>query len=586
MPRSDVASHKGPPTALSHRWAAPLIFAMLTAVAIATAYLNQDKLCFYSDGTQYLSEVENFLAGRGFATSVPYYDEHFRSGRLPAVQTVHPPGFPLVAAVFCLISGLRPDQGLFLVALASYCLVPIVIFRIARELGHPILPSLAASLPWYAFAVIWFNLLAYMSEAVFTLFIAGGMLCTVRMRRSTAAAWPVLAGAAGALSFLIRYQGIFLIAALAACFFGRWAIVRGRRTLRDAALVLFLPAVAVGVLFVRNRIIAGSFQGGNVSHLTHPLAHVVANYYTAFSDLLGFDKHGVARARPGEMALILWGLGGLLWLLARRQGRGSTSRVWTAIRARAIDPAAALPWVYFGLTIVGLGYLEMVAPIDLSARMLIPLIPSLLLMAVEVIDGFAGGKPEFGTRLSSRVLGVLGILAFVLGQWNAYHQYNAYHRRTLDVSLAIREALHERIEPGSVELAELLHDAAGPAHPVLGSRAQVLFPILGRPILSPPPDEYSIRQWDATTVQRLAVRFDVEYVLCFPGLLNEKNAQDRFFRELRDREAPPWLEPIHRSRKVHLYRVRAATTSRGSSDPIGRRAGAMVATAGRLRMCE
>ena len=544
-----------------------LVFAVLTVATICRFYLNRDRLCFYSDGTQYLSEVENLLAGRGFGTSVPYYDEHYRTGKLPAVQTVHPPGFPLLAAAVSILSGVRPDQSLLVVALICYSSVPIVIFQIARGLGNPIPSSLAVSISWYAFVVIWFNLLSYMSEPVFTLLTAVGMLCIVRMRQSSSAAWPILAGVAGALSFLVRYQGIFFIAAVAACLLCRWIILHNRRSLWEVILVLIVPAFVVGTLFVRNRLVSGSIQGGNASHLNHPLVHVLRTYYSCFSDLMGFDKYGVTHGRAAELSFVLWCAGLFIWLLTLRRGRPAISRCGRALRSLAADPALALPWVYFGVTIVGLGYLEMVAPIDLGSRMLIPMIPVMVLMILDVLRMCHDIDLRQRLPIGSDILIYTGALVFVLGQVNAYNYFNSSNRHTLGVSSQIRQGLSEKLAFNSKPIVDFLRSRVSIDSPVLACRAQVLYPLLGRPVISPPPDEYSKTTWDEDAIHRLSRRFGVRYVVVFPRLLNKTNGQDAFFRALRDGQAPLWLHPLHSSPNIQVYQVNESDEARAKAIP-------------------
>ncbi|MGO9599224.1 MAG: glycosyltransferase family 39 protein [Isosphaeraceae bacterium] len=520
-----------------------VLAAFFTVLALAA---NSGRLCLYSDGTQYQSEAENLLQGRGFATSAAYYDEHYLLCKLPAPQTLHPPGYPLLIAATAVL-GTDTKTAALLVILFSYNMVPILLYQAGREKGHDRLACQLISVSWYGFVTIWFNILSYMSEPIFTCFTLLSVLFALKVNHSANPVWPLLAGCSAAYAILIRYAGVFLLASFLVCFAVRQVQLRDRRTLRDVGLVGLPPSLVVLGLFLRNWAISHSIRGGNSDQLNQPFLSVAMVFYHAFSDLFGFDLAGLKSGRIGEVLSVIFFLLCVAWILGSLAAPGDGAD--RQGQRPLLNPVLSLPWLYSVISLGALGYLEMRSPIELSARMLIPLVPFLLLAVLDLATWIP--KTKRWSRTIGRAFVALGAVVFALGQVNAYVAADRAHVVYLWTARTIRQALEEHM--GGEQLGRFLAERTSFDHPVFANRAQVLHPILRCPVLGLPPEAYSPKQWDEKAVKQLLGCFGVDYIICFPALLGTTR-QDAFFRQLVEKSPPPWLDLIHKASDVRVYR--------------------------------
>src|SRR5207247_4209661 len=102
--------------------------------------------------------------------------------------------------------------------------------RIRASAGQPPVRALAVSGAWLVFRVVWFNVLACLSEMSYTLLTILTLACVARSDRDPAHrhAWLLVAGTLAGLAFTVRYAAIIYIACLGVLYLLR--AVRGRDT--------------------------------------------------------------------------------------------------------------------------------------------------------------------------------------------------------------------------------------------------------------------------------------------------------------------------------------------------------------------
>src|SRR5205814_613629 len=111
-----------------------------TLVGFVTLY---DPSFIDIDGAFFVSAGKNLASGRGFTTSILWHEEQYRLGRMPAPQTVFPPGYPLLIALVSRL-GADPPYAAFLVSLVSFAAIPLGVYGILRTAGQTHLGSVAA----------------------------------------------------------------------------------------------------------------------------------------------------------------------------------------------------------------------------------------------------------------------------------------------------------------------------------------------------------------------------------------------------------------------------------------------------------
>src|SRR5207247_6807248 len=153
--------------------------------------------------------------------------------------------------------------------------------RIRASAGQPPVRALAVSGAWLVFPVVWFNVLACLSEMSYTLLTILTLACVARSDRDPAHrhAWLLVAGTLAGLAFTVRYAGIMYIASLGALFLLRAAHRRDARSIRELVLVGGPPTAFVLALFARNYWLTGRLAGGVREDEGNSIAAVLHSLY-------------------------------------------------------------------------------------------------------------------------------------------------------------------------------------------------------------------------------------------------------------------------------------------------------------------
>jgi hypothetical protein len=510
-------------------WAA---LAVLGGLLVA----RYDRAYVASDGSQYISVASNLLAGRGLSTSIAYYEEHYRIGGLPVPQTVFPPGYSLLIAL-PMAAGVPSANSALLVNLACFAVSVLVLYDLARARGHGRgWAALVAGL-WALTVAGWACLFACLSE---TSFVLATLVSLRYLPRAGEPGRPLLAGCAAAAAVAIRYAGAFYLAAVALVLGLELVRERSKACLRRFALVVAPPLLVLGALFLRNHALVRDFKGGNDQPSVQSAAEVVGLMARALAGLFGFSRSGLTSLQLPEL-LLLASLVSLTALLAATRG----ARVERTPSAPLLDRTTSVAASYVIVSVALLTYLELTKPVGLSTRMVLPLWPFVLLLALEVASRLRAKSPP-PVRLAWLTAG-LASAAFLAGQSASLEDFlsdsDVQHCRALRDSFA-RSGLAERLA------------AEGRAgRPVLASRPQQVGGILEQPVLGLAEPAYTRRVWTPEAVRRLADAYGVRYVVFHPATFTDTGNQV-FFRGLASGSVPDWLELETEAGGLRLYRLR------------------------------
>jgi 4-amino-4-deoxy-L-arabinose transferase-like glycosyltransferase len=529
-----------------------------TLVGFVTLY---DPSFIDIDGAFYVNAAKNLASGRGFTTSILWNEEHFRLGRIPAPQTIFPPGYPLLIALVSRV-GVDPPYAAFLVSLVSFAAIPLVVYKILRTAGHTRLGSFAVGAVWLGSAFAWFNVLRGMSEMPFILLTLLSLRCVMQSERRPGRRdlWLAAAGTVAGLAFTVRYQGIFYVIGLG-CFF-LLRLIRQRDWASARALILVAGSASVFVLpfFIRNHVLTGKLTGTMIPG-ERSLLEVLRTLLSALGGLSGFTKSGLLGGDVPEVVFVLVmvvGLaGGVCWI-----GRLTIDRsaLWAALAKTHVSLSLVYLIVSVGLSVERA---RQYASGQIDARYLLALVPfGLLCLPVGARLVCFTPSRAWHARAARLWLGAV-VVVLVAGQvsvvqlnWDRLDTHANPYR-------AIRDALERPLagEP----LIRFLQARVTEAGPLLGNETQLLGAVLDRPVLGLATASYTRKVWTEDQVRRLVATYGVAYVAFFPDLFDPADPEDRnrpFFHELKRGSVPPWLGVILVAPDVQLYRVEAVMRAR------------------------
>jgi hypothetical protein len=497
----------------------------LAALVVAVWLFSLKNVAYLDiDAAQYLSAARNFLDGYGVSSSLVYYEEQLIQGRIPAPQTVFPPGMPVVIAPLLAID-LAPGDAAHLAGVLFFCATGILIAVVLRRLGVSPLLTLAGTLIWYVQGTAWANVVIGRTETLFTLlvFLAAAMLLDSRERLQR----YVLAGAFAAAAVLVRYQGIFFILALGVwCAWTMWRTpAEGRlRFLGRAIAVLSLPVLTTAYLIARNLVLVGTPGGGPVDTAHHLPAHgleVARSGYWALIPFLGLSLDGLAAFRWREYAVVAGILVLAVWLALNRAA-------FRAAHARhPHNPARAamlrLMVAYLLVTFAALGFLATRSTGYMEGRFFTSLVPMVLVVWVVAVYRWLDdpGLRRKGLLIAALCALHAGLLA---GQ--------------LAVTRERLQTMHEDLRMESLKVA-LAEDFAGASlgsfltqnitlqSPLLATGGQQLWLLLQLPIVETTPAGFTHRVFDQREVNRLSRCYGIRYLMYVPGWFRPGRLENR-----------------------------------------------------------
>lgn len=521
-------------------------------VAAVLGGVSFDGAWLANDAAQYMSVADNLRAGRGLATSIIYYEEHYALGTVPAPQTVFPPGYPVAIALVA-TAGVATATAAFLVNLFSWGASIWLLFSIALARGRSPASALGCAAAFACLALPWVYVQELLSEPLFIALTLAATRCLVGSE-GRSPYWAALAGVAAAAAITVRYAGAFFAAAVAVVLAIELMWSRSRRTLVHGVAFALPVAATTLTLFWRNARLVGDFRGGNAHEVLKPIGDVLYTALESAAALVGvglrlWPTEGAALVALALVAAFAWRV------------RCHVSLAPDALAAAVGDRAALLTAVYPLVSTAMLLYLERTTSIGLGKRMLVPLVPFALLVALEAARTVKLG--ERAPRRLARVTLVAVAVAYLAGQIHVAHG----NFESPPPARVIQRALAEPL--GEITVGGWLRSRVSAEHPVLGNEPQLLGALLDRPVVGLTVPQFSARTWTADAALRLIRNYGVAYVVLFPNPLDSSRTEARLpvLAELAAGMVPAWLAPVHVSDAVHVYRVRMTGVSGVEGEP-------------------
>lgn len=530
---------------------------ILTCVVLALLF---DPVMLTTDTAQHISVARNLAAGHGMVTDLLYFEQQQVFGSALAPQTVWPPLFPMLTAAMAIF--MDETQAVFVVALLAHGCVAPLIYSTVRVVGYRERTAIAAGLSYLAFGTSSMLVLGGLTESLFTMLTMCSLLSWVVAERRAGGARTRALLATGlfvALAYLTRYSGLCLVAALAALVGLRWLRAPSRTLFSDAIAAALLPCVVVALMLWRNYAFTGSASGGPVVGFDPPVLDTLKTYYWSVAKLFGFDAHSSVQVIALPALLALAGIAIARLVVA-----------FTSHRARVrapLDPAdqprrgaVVLAATYLAFSIALITLLALTRyPEFVNDRYLVPLWPFTVLIFLFALPP---GMSWVSARLKPVAVPAFALLTALLmvGQYAVVARELSWYDGDVRIP-TIRAALAEPLEAPIGEahtVGELLEQNASADSPLIETNGQYLGMLLRRPVVGMGETRFTRRVWDEEGVRSLARQFHVRYFVFFPTLFDPSAIENRnrvFSAALHRGSVPRWLEPVHVSPHVQVYRI-------------------------------
>jgi len=497
-----------------------------------------------NDVTQYLSMAGNLIDGHGIATSIVYYDENFHIGKMPAAQTVFPPGYPFIIAALSKC-GLPLNLSALIICLVGFNISTILTIVSVRKVGHPWGIALLGGVLIGGSISAGFLTLFSMSDIPFTFVTVISFVFIQRLQKGSM--WNAFfAGAAAAAAFSIRYAGVFLIVSIGIVFIGKIILFRTRRVFFEALSVLSLPMLTLSALFMRNFLTVGDFKGGNANPLTKSIGEVAQLFIFSFKELIGYAESSqiVNNLRDITLFAIV-----ILIIALFSFARPSIDR--QKLKWLACDTLHVLAVVYIVVSLICLYYLEYTRILGVSPRMILPIFyPTIL-----VFCGLLATVRWREYYIQSNILSALIAILYIVGQAGMIDTISKridYHETYIR---SVRNALNE-----SETIQQLLAGDKVKNWPILANESQAVGGITQQPVIGLTPPDYTSKKWTVDAAEMVIRSFGVHHVLFLPRMFADKNNKEtgnqEFFYALANNQLPYWLAPVYTSEDLIVFEVK------------------------------
>lgn len=531
---------------------------ILSLVATFCLWKSDDDRTLHPDIAHATSAARNLVQGNGFSTDLIYYEQQYQQHAWPAKQTVFPFGYPSMIAAIGSI-GVPWRTAAQILSLGGFFCVPLLIFVAARKMGRTPLTAVLLGLLWQCAPMNWFNIHEKQTESLFVAFTLSSMILLFAKERRTNRL--LLAGLCAAIACSLRYAGVFWLLTIGLVM-APGVIRNWKQCVRDGFLFFSVPVAVVGGMFIRNRMIVGDVSGGIQSLSIKSWRQTCENVYYAFSRLTGLGLDDLETHHPAEWLFVIGvSVGCLLVFISLVRQRKSVSGFMAEY---SIGRAAC--FAYIIVTIVLLTWLEKTTTVNLSPRMLLPLLSFMLLATADVMAFACNGWMKNSTgRFAVGSAAAVLLFGTLIAQRDVYQEVIHQPER---LGL-VHDILTAPIDPSDFLDAPLPEnrnpEKAGSAlqlirgKRILTNEDHMLPEVTGEGALGLTANVYTTRVWSNDEVQTLARQQNVEFVVLFTSITPRESNHffDGLIADRADEALPHWLTPMVVTTNLRLYRIEA-----------------------------
>ena len=531
---------------------------ILSLAATFCLWKSDDDRTLHPDIAHATSSARNLVRGNGFSTDILSYEQHYKQHAWPAKQTVFPFGYPsMIAALGSL--GVPWRTAAQVLSLIGFFCVPLLIFVAAQRMGRTPITAMLLGLLWQCAPMNWYNIHEKQTESLFVAFTLGSMILLFAKDHRTSRI--VFAGLCAAMACSLRYAGVFWLLTVGLVM-APGVLRNWKQVVREGVLFFTVPVALVCGMFIRNRMIVGEISGGIQAITTKPWRLTCENVYYAFSRLTGLDQNDLQSRHPAELLFAIGLIVGCSLLLISLVRQRKT--FFGLLAGYSIGRAAC--FAYIVVTTALLTWLEKTTSVNLSPRMILPLLSFILLATADVIafacDGFKESRTWRYTVGSAAVVLLAGAL---IAQRDVYQEVIHQPER---LGL-VRDILSAPVYRSDLLDPQTAHnwnseDSSSALQLIQGKRVltnedHMLPEVTSEGALGLTASVYTTRKWSNDEVETLARQQGIELVVLFTSITpRESNAFfDALIADHGDEALPHWLTPVLVTLHLRLYRVEA-----------------------------
>lgn len=508
-------------------------------MALAGFFLS--SICWYywhsalitDDGVQYLSTARNWLLGNGLSTNALIYEPHFQ-GKLPAPQTVWPPGFPLLVALAGSVGFELATSALMLNLTLNAISALLVYLILKRCVVKPKLAVISASL-FYFTAYPWYFAAAIMSEPLFTCLVLASIYFLPPVGDPRLRCW-MISGVLLACSIATRYSGVFVAASFGLGLFyqfvyqspvcDRFRIVR---SLTGFLLCLLIPIALFVFLNLRSWMLSGSSERRTGVIEARSAFDTLWQYFEQASVLIGF-KDGLLFTGDVDtwmfftFMIVCILISMPVFTMRREVSTNVTVESVTALRSTTV----VVLLTHIAMFSAYLIYSSLTdAPLSITYRYLYQIYPAVFIIMCLIITTVSEKNLPQQAVTAFRFLLCTLILTFVLAQINMISGFKEHYQRGIDS----RELVSLKLLKGST-VSEVVKSCVGApasaektAHTALWSNEGVLLHLNTGVNTISLPSTYTSTGFDSDQIKSYIETYQIRL---FVFIKTEENTQGKY----------------------------------------------------------
>jgi hypothetical protein len=520
---------------------------ILSIIGVSYLSMSFNPLYFSEDAAQYFSVAENILNGRGIKTSIIYYEAQQNFSKIPAPQTIFPPGFPTIIAVISL-AGVDYQKAAFSISVVSWALSGIILYLLFEGARLIILKPFIFTITWYCIVINWFNVLGCLSDMCYVFCTLLSLLFVQISEKKGLKLFLFIAGCLAAVAFTMRYVGLFFITSVLMSLLMSFSRIKSNNLIKEIFSFGVSPVICIFIIFWRNYSLSETLSGGRVYPIDNTIVGVVTRYYYSISKIFGLSWTGFKEICFAEIFFIFFIIGCFLLAFRVCKNERTYRKFFKILNFRNNTESTAT--IYIFLYLFALGFLELKTMDAIEARYIIPVIPFMLfVLGREDVDD----NSKYAYKIVRILTCVSGVIVFTAGQVNVFYEYSSAfgkYNRVKEVELALLERFESKTVKGFLE-NELKFES-----PLLGHPPQLIAGYTKWPVVGLPSSYYSAERWTTKNVKNLVERFNIKYLLILPKLIVKEEIEEQcFLRCIFEDRIPNWLKVRMREDRVWILEV-------------------------------
>jgi len=527
-----------------------ILLSIFTALLLIQFYSDS---YIHSDAAQNLSVAKNILNGQGLKTDIIYYQQHHDYGSVPAVQTVFPPGLPIIIATFHTLTGLSLSLLLYILCILSFLIIPIQVFLILQRmrLGSEFCFIIACSC--YVFSYFWVQILNFGTELLFTVVILICVMLISNNHKNNLINYKklFLIGLLGGGAVFIRYVGVFFVISIFAYYLLKYLNERNKKALAEMFAVGIFASIIPMLLFVRNYYYTESITGGPNVVQGGSLYEVMYAIRWQFSMLFGYFLDG-KKLHLAEILLLFTSFLLVFYVVKL----AFWDKVLLRIQVKKITQVAIFSYLYITITIFILLIFSLTkSPGYFNARYLMTLYPFFLFIIGDAIKIISDSGVIANRKM--KIMAVVIFIIFLAGQYKIFIFHYEYRIAENTEQALIKPLQNIYIE--NMQLYDFLRKTTSKDNPLLTNKAQRLWIFLQRPVVSFTPSLFTQTKWDNDKVLEMIESYNIKYILLYKKFYAPNSTayiNQVFYKNLINEEIPEWLELIESNDDIMFFRVK------------------------------